>query len=97
MFLNVEKCTFFKTRNPLRFGYEIDGFTLRRVTEMRDLGVTFTENMSFNKHMDIVVAKAYSMLGFVKRNCRDFRNIEALKSIFLPMSKKFRIALLFQF
>lgn len=85
LLLNVGKCTtmsFFRTRNPFRSEYHIEGATITRVTEMRDLGVTFTENLSFNKHMDIVVAKAYAMLGFIKRICRDFRNIETLKSIF---------------
>lgn len=35
------------------------------------MGVTFTENLSFNRHVDLIVAKAYAMLGFVKRVCRD--------------------------
>lgn len=83
--LNVGKCnsmSFFRIRNPIRFSYAIDGIVLKRVSEFRDLGVTFTEDLSFNKHVDLVVAKAYSMLGFMKRICRDFKNVDALKSIY---------------
>lgn len=63
--LNIGKCvtmSFFKKRDPIRFDYGINGSILKREMEMRDLGVTFTENLSFNRHMDIVIAKAYSML-----------------------------------
>lgn len=69
-------------RSPLRFEYEVNGVTLESVTEFRDLGVTFTKNLCFNKHVDLIVAKAYSMLGFMKRICKDFNIAKALKSIF---------------
>lgn len=83
--LNVGKCvamSFFKKRKPLRFAYGVAGSILKRVIEVRDLGVTLTEDLSFNRHMDIIIAKAYSMLGFMKRICNDFRNVAALKSIY---------------
>lgn len=83
--LNVQKCvtiSFFRIRSPVRFSYVIDGSVVKRVNEVRDLGVVFTENVSFNRHIEVVIAKAYSMLGFVKRVCRDFRNVEALKSLY---------------
>lgn len=68
--------SFYSVRNPVGFQYLIGGDAI----EFRDLGVVFTENMSFNRHVDVVVA--YSILGFVKRMCRDFRNLEALTSVF---------------
>lgn len=48
----------------------INGITFKRVTEMRNPTVTFIENLCFNKDMDFGIAKAYSMLGFVKRNVK---------------------------
>lgn len=83
--LNVGKCvamSFFKKKNPIRFAYGVAGSILKRTIEVRDLGVTLTEDLSFNRHMDIIVAKTYSMLGFVKRICKDFSNLAALKSIY---------------
>lgn len=47
------------------------------------LGVIFTEFLNFNKHMDYITAKAFSMLGFIKRIGKDFRNVTALKAIYL--------------
>lgn len=85
LLLNIDKCvtmSFFRIHSPIRFHYMIDGFVLERVVEIRDLGVTFTEDLSFNRHVEIIIAKAHSMLGFLKRVCRDFRNVEALKSVF---------------
>ena len=54
------------------------------MTELRDLGVYFDEKISFNKHIDIIVAKAYSMLGFMKRICYEFTDPlrVALKSVY---------------
>lgn len=85
LMLNIGKCnvmSFFRKRNPIRFGYTFGGVELKRIIEKRDLGVTLTENLSFNRHMECIVAKAYSMLGFIKRICKNFRNVEALKSIY---------------
>lgn len=54
---------------------------------MRYLGVTLTEDLSFNRHMNIIVAKSYGMLGFLKRVCKDFRNVAALKSVYFAHVK----------
>lgn len=29
----------------------------------------------FNKHVECMIAKAYSMLGFIKKRCENFQNI----------------------
>lgn len=82
---NIDKCctmTFFKKRKPIRHRYMMNGVALNRVNTMRDLGVLFDENCTFNKHIDCVVAKAYSMLGFMKRICSDFVDPYTLKSIY---------------
>lgn len=83
--LNVGKCkvmSFFRVRFPVRFEYEIDGLRLTRVREVQDLGVWFDERLTFDRHVELITSKAYSMLGFVKRVCKKFTNIRALKSIY---------------
>lgn len=83
--LNVDKCkvmSFFRIRSPVRFNYEIDGNRLKRVTEIQDLGVWLDEQLTFDRHVDFVTSKAYSMLGFVKRVCKQFTDIRALKSVY---------------
>lgn len=71
--------SFLMKRDPWRFGYDFTRCALKRV---RDLGVTLTEGLSFNTHMDVIIAKYYSMLVFVKRICSEFRSVVALKSIY---------------
>jgi len=83
--LNVKKCktmSFYRKRNPIYFNYSINSTPLDRVTEMRDLGIFFDERMSFNKHIDIIVGKAYSMLGLMKRICYEFTDPLALRSVY---------------
>ena len=83
--INVAKCkvmSFFRIQSPCRFRYSIDGVDINRVTEVLDLGVWLDERLTFHRHMDFIVSKAYSMLGFVKRICKQFTNLNALKSIY---------------
>ncbi len=83
--LSINKCqviSFHRNKHPIHYNYEIDGTTLERVTEIRDLGVILDTNMNFNSHIDRTIAKAYSMLGFIKRICNNFRDIRAIKSIY---------------
>lgn len=46
------------------------------LTEILDLGVLFRHNLSFYRHIDAAVAKAYYMLGFLKRVCRNVTNLK---------------------
>lgn len=74
--------SYFKTRSPITSSYKMAGIELRRLSEVLDLGVLFESNVSFNKHIDCVIAKAYSMLGFIKRICCKFVDPYTLVSIY---------------
>lgn len=83
--LNIGKCqvmSFFRVRSPIHFEYSIDGSSLSRVKCIQDLGVWLDEQLTFDRHIEFVTSKAYSMLGFVKRICKEFTNIQALKSVY---------------
>ena len=43
---------------------------LEQVAEIRDLGVLFDVNLTFEEHINEKINKAYSMLGIIKRNFR---------------------------
>lgn len=45
------------------------------------------KNLSFNRHIDLIVA--YSMLGFIKRICKDVRKDAALKSIYFAHARSY--------
>ena len=83
--LNIEKCkcmSFYRTRSPVEFDYMIDGNSINRVNMIRDLGILFDEKMSFASHIDYIVSKAYSMLGFMMRICSEFNDPLVFRSVY---------------
>lgn len=83
--LNVEKCkhmSYNRKLKPYLFRPSFYNIHIETVIEIRDLGVLFSKNLSFDRHIDCSVSKALSMLGFMKRICYNFTNVECLKSIY---------------
>lgn len=85
MSLNSEKCKYMsihRKRDPFINHYLISNIALARVTKIRDLGVIINEKLDFSEHIDYAIGKSYGMLGFVKRICAEFHDIDALKSVY---------------
>lgn len=64
LLLNVSKyktMSFHRKRHPMNFSYQLNNEEVFRVKEVMDL---FDEKLSFNKHIDITISKAYSRHGF---------------------------------
>ena len=83
--LNYSKCSilsFTRKKAPTTFRYTLDGEFLPRTEEVMDLGILMGPQMSFNKHIDIIVSRARARLGFVMRVCRDFNDPYTLKTIY---------------
>lgn len=83
--LNVSKCqsmTFCRSFSPIIYPYNIEGISLSRVDEKKDLGVIFDRKCTFISHIDYVVAKASSMLGFISRNSKDFSDPFTFRSLY---------------
>jgi hypothetical protein len=77
LILNVSKCkpiTFARSRHPVKFSYMLGGTVLDRVSSINDLGVIMNEKTTFSKHVDVMVAKAFAMLGFIRRLSLEFRD-----------------------
>lgn len=76
MSLNTKKCVVVHfNRNKVFFPreYTIRSENLSKVNCIRDLGVTMDTKLRFNAHIDDIVSKAYKTLGFVLRNCKEFK------------------------
>ena len=85
LYLNVDKCSvisFTRKRTTIDFEYMLDGVSLKRLQVVRDLGVLMDVKLSFSKHVESIIAKSYSMLGLVMRLCKDFKNVNTLKTIY---------------
>lgn len=49
---------------------------------MRDLGILLDTKLTFKAHIDHIVSKARSLLGFVKRHSKDFKCAYVAKSLY---------------
>jgi hypothetical protein len=84
VFLNVDKCktiTFSRTGYPEEFAYTLAGTVLDRESSINDLGVIMDEKMNFSEHVDVMVGKAFALLGFIRRLSFEFRDPYTLKSL----------------
>lgn len=79
--LNINKCkvmSFHRKKSPITMDYNINGVNINRASELKDLGVMFVGNMTFTKHMDLIIAKANSMFGFISRWTREIMDQRTL-------------------
>ena len=75
MSLNTSKCeviTFTRRHqsNVVTYDYHINGSYLRRVEQVKDLGVILDSRMTFKPHVDQIIGRVKSMLGFIKRQAK---------------------------
>ena len=71
MEFNPSKCqvlTLTKSRSRVPSEYFIHGILLENVPFSKYLGITFSNNLSWNRHIDIITAKAHRQIGLVRRN-----------------------------
>jgi len=57
-----------RKKSPVIYPYQIHGQRLKHSDYAKYLGVNISKDMRWNKHIDMITAKANSRLGFVKRN-----------------------------
>lgn len=82
---NAVKCctvSYSRSRSPIDYNYRIYDSILQRKTDVSDLGVCFSSDLSFNTHVENVVAKANRTLGFIMRNTRSFNTLSLLDLLF---------------
>ena len=59
-----------RKHNKIAFPYQLHGHTLTDVPSAKYLGVTITEDLTWNKHIEKISASANRKLGFLKRNIK---------------------------
>jgi hypothetical protein len=84
-----EDRTFARSCHPVKFSYMLGGTVLDRVSSINDLGVIMNEKMTFSEHehVDAMVAKAFAMLGFIRRLSLEFRDPYTLKSLYTSLAR----------
>ena len=59
-----------RKKNTATFPYSLHGQVLTEVKSAKYLGVTISNDMTWNNHIDNTAAKANKKLGFLKRNIK---------------------------
>ena len=57
-------------RKPVQTEYKLHGHILSRVTSAKYLGVTITDDLRWDSHINDICAKANRTLGFLRRNIK---------------------------
>ena len=68
MKFNAKKCYLLSTKNKSTYFYTIDNSILKQVQDNPYLGITFSEDLKWKNHINNIAKKAYSTLGFLRRN-----------------------------
>ena len=86
---NTIKCevlTVTRKRHPIRYDYKLNNNSLKHVTQVKDLGVTISPDLTWDTHSNAILAKANRMLAFLRRNSvmsftTDHRNLSHVCTI----------------
>ena len=82
---NTKSISFTRRRTLQPFNYTLNSTQLERVKSIRDLGVIIDSMMRFDEHIAATTAKAFSVVGFIRRNTPSFDNIDALKALYCSL------------
>ena len=68
---NVSKCCLLrfqnKTSSLIPVTYHLNGVPIASREDCKDLGITFSSNLSWSQHYAAITAKAYRQLGLIRR------------------------------
>ena len=59
-----------RKRSKTIFPYTLHDHILEEVSSAKYLGITISDDMSWNKHIEKTASKANSKLGFLRRNVK---------------------------
>ena len=79
---NLSYCRSLKKQCPISAPLLLDGTPLAATSEFSDVDLVTDSKLYWNSHIDKVTSKANKVLGFLKRNCRDLRDISTLRTLF---------------
>ena len=88
MDFNVSKCgvvSFTRSQKPIWYPYEHLGTKIKRPDTMKDLGITITGDLKWNRQVQVAAAKANKMLGFIRRSASGILDQVVRKSLYLAI------------
>lgn len=91
MALNAQKTVYLcvtRSKTPLHFTYNLGSSSLQQVNNYKYLGVTITNDLSWNLHIDNVCSAAFRKLCFLKHKLRNSPSNIKLLSYFTYIRPK---------
>lgn len=88
MTLNISKCiciSFTHSKSLINRQYFVNGTALNSVTQIRDLGIILSADLSINAHINLTYGKSLRVLGFIKRTCSDFYDPLCMKVLYCSL------------
>ena len=68
LYFNIHKFTHMSyLNNSPNSSYHINHHTITLKNQCKDLGIIFTPTLSWSPHIDMIVTKAYKILGLIRR------------------------------
>lgn len=87
MSLNANKSSHLlvsKAHNPIKSSYNIDDVTIPTISNVKTLGLNISSDMKWNLQTDYVCAKAFKILGMLRRSLSGSRRV-AMRSAYLSL------------
>ena len=94
---NTSKCevlTVTRERHPFRCDYRLNNNSLKHFTEVKDLGVTISPHLTWDSHINTILAKANRMLAFLRRNSVMSFTTDHRKLLYLTFVRSYILAML---
>lgn len=86
-------CNSFQSeKNVYMHDYYLEGALLSRIDSVRDLVVTFSADLTFEKQIQAITDNAFRKLGFIMRSSKYFRNICTLRLLFCSLVRHLEYA-----
>ena len=83
-------------RSPILAPLQLGDTTLEVTAEFSDLGLLTNHKLSWNSHIDKIFSKPNKVLGLIKRNCRNLKDVSTLRTCIAPwLGPSWNMALLF--
>jgi len=77
--------SFSRQRFPIHHNYYLNGTSFNRVFLYKDLGIHYTPSLNFEHHINVTVGKALKVLGFIKRNTKQFSSARCLCALYFSL------------
>ena len=88
LFLNEDKCSvvqFSTDCSPISSTYSLNDKGIAYKSKVKDLGLTVSANFQWHSHYQIILSKAYKMLGLLRRVFSRSVSISAKYSLYLSL------------